>query len=251
MSAYFATQSAEASYLFTDGAGYTTSDGVVRSLDRKVSVAQTAPFAITTQGNADLGDRIRDVLTAQVDRLGVDDFVDLFLPVFLVCLQDTYADVRHVPSNDVLAAMTIWSETRGILHLGFQTGPEPDRPDMVPFALQVLGATSLRGPVFDLMKLAAYRRPRFGEDQVSFIKELGSYVLSLMREVASVPTSLHGVAGVTPHYWVGGFIDMTTVDASGARVERIHTWHNDRIGERIDPFRTPLNRSQRRALKRA
>ncbi|MBB3562355.1 hypothetical protein FHX06_003686 [Rhizobium sp. BK512] len=249
MSAYFATQSADASYLFTDGAGYTTRDGVVRSLDRKVSVAETKPFAVTTQGSAELGERIRNFLTAQVDQLGVDDFVDLFLPVFLLGLQETYADVRHVPSNDVLAAMTMWSATRGILHLGFQTGPEPDRPDTVPFALQVLGATTLRGPVFDLMKLAAYRRPHFGEDQVSFVKELGSYVVSLMREVASVPTSLHGVAGVTPHYWVGGFVDMTIVDASGARVERVHTWHNDRIGGRIDPFRTPLNRAQRRALR--
>jgi hypothetical protein len=166
--------------------------------------------------------------------------------VFLLGLQDSYEDVPHVPGNDVIAAMTMWSETRGVLHLGFQTGPEPDRPDTIPFEIQVLGATTLRGPAFDLLKLAAYRRPRFGEDQASFVKDLGISVLSWMRETASVPTMLQGT-GAKPHHWVGGFIDMTTVDASGARVERIHNWHKDKVGQPIDPFRQPLNRAQRRA----
>ncbi|MBX4964474.1 phage tail length tape measure family protein [Rhizobium binae] len=234
----------------TDGAGYTTGDGIARVFARKVSVAQTEPFAITTQGNAELGEKIRTFLAAQIDRLGVDDFLDLFLPVFLAGLQDTYADLPRVPGNDVVAAMAMWSETRGILHLGFQTGTEPDRPDTIPFELQTLSATTLRGPTFDLMKLATYRRPRFGEDQESFVKELGVSVLSWMREVASVPMMLQGKPGATPHHWVGGFVDMTTVDASGARVERIHTWRQDSVGQPIDPFRWPLNRSQRRAAKR-
>ncbi|PDT09770.1 hypothetical protein [Rhizobium sp. M1] len=251
MSAYFAIQAGDASVMFTDGAGYTTSDGIVRSLERKVSVAQTAPFAVTTQGDAALGEKIRTFLTRQADKLGVDDFIDLLLPVFLSGLRDSYADVPRIAGNDVVAAMALWSETRGILHLGFQTGPEPDRPDTVPFEVQVLGTTTLRGPSFDVMKLAAYRRPRFGEDQASFIKELGVSVLSWMRETASVPTMLQGVAGAKPHHWVGGFIDMTTLDAAGARVERIHTWRQDVVGQPIDPFLSPLNRSQRRALKRA
>ncbi|MBX5132539.1 hypothetical protein HJB80_07660 [Rhizobium lentis] len=250
MSAYFAIKAGDASFLFTDGAGYTTRDGIARAFARKVSVAQAAPFAITTQGNAELGEKIRVFLTAQVDRLGVDDFLDLFLPVFLAGLQDSYADLPHIQGNDVVAAMSLWSETRGILHLGFQTGAEPDRPDTIPFELQNLGATTLRGPSFDLMKLAAYRRPRFGEDQASFVKELGVSVLSWMREVRSVPTMLHGT-GATPHHWVGGFVEMTTVDSAGARVERIHTWRQDAVGQPIDPFRQPFNRSQRRAMKRA
>ncbi|MBX5239500.1 hypothetical protein [Rhizobium sp. NLR22b] len=250
MSAYFAIQAGDASFLFTDGASYTTKDGIARGFARKVSVGQTAPFAVTTQGNAELGEKIRTFLAAQVDRLGVDDFLDLFLPAFLAGLQDSYADLPRVPGNDVVAAMTMWSETRGILHLGFQTGPEPDRPNTVPLELQILGATTLRGPTFDLLKLAGYRRPRFGEDQESFVKELGVSVLSWMREVASIPTMLQGKPGATPHHWVGGFVDMTTVDASGARVERVHTWQQDAVGQAIDPFRQPLNRSQRRAAKR-
>src|SRR5689334_5798004 len=100
MSAYFATQSADASYLFTDAAGYSTRDGVVRSLERKVSLAQTVPFAITAQGSAELGERIRTFLAVQADRLGVDDLVDLFLPVFLIGLQDTYKGLPRVPGND-------------------------------------------------------------------------------------------------------------------------------------------------------
>ncbi|NKM30776.1 hypothetical protein [Rhizobium laguerreae] len=251
MSAYFAIRAGDASFLFTDGAGYTTTDGIARVFARKVSVAKTEPFAITSQGNAELGEKIRNFLSAQVDKIGVDDFLDLFLPVFLAGLRDSYADVPRDRSNDVVVMMAVWSETRGILHLGFQTGAEPDRPDTVPFEIQVLGATTLRGPALDLMKLAAYRRPRFGEGQASFVKELGVTVLSWMREVVSVPTMLQGVAGATPHYWVGGFVDMTTVDASGARVERIHTWHQDKVGEPIDPFRQPLNRAQRRALRAA
>lgn len=251
MSSYFAIKAGDASVMFTDGANYTTADGIVRGFVRKVSVAQTEPFAITTQGNAELGEKIRTFLATQVDKLGVDDFLDLFLPVFLAGLRDSHADVPRIPSNDVVAAMTMVSETRGILHLGFQTGAEPDRPDTVPFELQILGATTLRGPAFDLMKLAAYRRPRFGEDQASFVKDLGVTVLSWMREVASIPTMLQGIAAAKPHHWVGGFIDMTVVDSSGARVERIHTWHQDKVGEPIDPFRAPLNRAQRRALRAA
>ncbi|MBX5223793.1 hypothetical protein HJC04_26310 [Rhizobium sp. NLR8a] len=250
MSAYFAIKAGDASFLFTDGAGYTTGDGIARIFARKVSVAPTEPFAITTQGNAELGEKIRAFLSAQVDRLGVDDFLDLFLPVFLAGLRDSYADLPRIAGNDVVAAMTMWSQTRGILHLGFQTGQEPDRPDTIPFELQTLGTTTLRGPTFDLMKLAGYRRPRFGEDQASFVRELGVSVLTWMREVASVPTMLQGSSGAKPHHWVGGFVDMTVVDAAGARVERIHTWRQDAVGQPIDPFRQPLNRSQRRAVKR-
>ncbi|MBB2832392.1 UNVERIFIED_ORG: hypothetical protein GGD51_002521 [Rhizobium esperanzae] len=250
MSAYFAIKAGDASFLFTDGAAYTTGDGIARAFARKVSIAHTEPFAITTQGNADLGEKIRTFLVGQADKLGVDDFLELFLPAFLAGLRDSYADVPRVSGHDVVAAMAIWSEARGVLHLGFQTGPEPDRPDTVPFELQDLGTTTLRGPTFDLMKLAAYRRPRFGEDQASFVEELGVSVLSWMRETASVPTMLQGT-GAKPHHWVGGFIDMTTVDSSGARVERIHTWPSDKVGEPIDPFRAPLNRAQRRAMRAA
>ncbi|WP_037075699.1 hypothetical protein [Rhizobium mesoamericanum] len=252
MSAFFAINTGERSFMFTDGAGY-TSDGVVRSFGTKVSVAATVPFAVTTLGNADLGERTRRFLVVQAEKFGVDEFVDTFLPMFLSGLQETYQQEPGNRHNNMMAAMSLWSPTRGVMHLGFQTVAEED---IVPFALRDLGRTAMRGPEFPFERMATVRAARQGEPQDDFIRDLGVTVMGFMREKADVTINMRGT-GAQPHYYVGGHVDMTTIDESGARSERVHVW-DDKIGQKIDPFGVaqtvvvPLfgNRHARRAAAR-
>jgi len=64
--------------------------------------------------------------------------------------------------------------------------------------------------------------------------------------------------GGRPDYFVGGHVDFTCLSPDGITGERLHTWDEDKVGERLDPFKIPANvvplpahtRQQRRALER-
>lgn len=114
---------------------------------------------------------------------------------------------------------------------------------------------SFRGPEFSPLKLMGMRQPTAGENHTDFLKYVGRSVMGFMREVPGTQMHLVGT-GAPARYLVGGHIDMATVDATGARIERIHVW-DDKIGERIRPEKTeatvvPIggNRKARRAAKR-
>ncbi|MBY2906067.1 hypothetical protein [Rhizobium leguminosarum] len=250
MSAFFAIKAGDRSFMFTDGAGY-TADGVIRSFGTKVTVAATVPLAATSLGNADLGERTRTFLLAQAEKFGVDNFLDVFMPSFLAELKETYQALPGNRHNNLMVAMVVWSETRGIQHIGFQTAAEQDRDDIVPFALRDLGNTAMRGPEFPIERMSTVRQPLAGESQEQYLRHLGLEVMTFMRQRADVTQNRRGTAD-EPQFFVGGHIDLTTVDKAGARIERIHVWP-DKIGERINPFATvetvvPFgNRAQRRA----
>jgi hypothetical protein len=70
-----------------------------------------------------------------------------------------------------------------------------------------------------------------------------------------------GEPGSAKTHLIGGQVDLTIVDAAGARSTTIHRW-NDTIGELIDPSKDQpsakvvpiavgMNRQQRRAAERA
>nr|WP_299500395.1 hypothetical protein [uncultured Rhizobium sp.] len=256
MSAYFGIENDGRSYLFTDAAAYSP-DGIVRQFVRKVELSERVPFAITTHGDADLGARAAKFLAAQADKHGIDVFVDEFLPLFLHDMAETYRDAP-AERKDVMAYMAVWSETRGIMHLGFQTVPEPEtatHAGVVPFTVEQFGKTSFRGSDFPITRMASIRPPLPGESQEDFVRNLGVTVLGFMREQPSVTINRQG-KGDVPKHRVGGWIDMTIVDASGARCDRVHTW-DDKIGEYIQPFAAhstviPFagNRAARRAAGR-
>ena len=248
MSAFFAIRAGDRSFLFTDGAAYDR-HGIVRGFSEKVTCAATVPFAITAVGNVDLGDKMKTFLAGQAEKFGVDDFIDTVLPAFLEELRETYAVAEMSGDNVVAIAIALWSPTRGIQHLGFQTAVDFGRPDIEPFTLRELGATAVRGPAFPLEKMSTLRPPQPGEGQTAFVREMGVTVLGWMREIKSSRFNEVG----TEQYLVGGHVDMTTVDAAGARTERVHVW-NDKIGQPINPYGAastvvpfPENRAARRA----
>jgi hypothetical protein len=237
MSAYFSLVAGPAAFLFTDGAGY-SNDGILRKVSRKVQTAASAPFAVTAVGNANLGDRIKVFLAEMAERNGVEPFFAEVLPEFLASLRQSYVEAGPNPENDVVVMMAAATPERGAFNVKFQTMPEPGRDDILPFVASRADNFAYRGPTFDVMKMAGIRSIEPGEDRLDFARHVGRQVMEFARAERCVPMHLQGTGAPASHY-VGGCIDLTIVDADGARTERIHAWP-DRIGERIEPARVPL-----------
>lgn len=242
---YLTSPDNQQAFLLADGAGY-SDDGIVRNISTKIEIGKIAPIAITATGNADLADRIKRFLIDQADRVGVEEFMETVLPAFLIELQVTYDTNGHKRGQEVCVAIAGWSTSLGAFRATFQTFDEPDRPEIRAFEIAILRDMSFRGGNFPPERLAEIRMPGPGEHVRAFMRYLGKELITFMRETASVPVHLKST-GAEAGYWIGGHVDMATVDQDGARIERIHFWP-DRIGERIDPSRRQLNRAERRRL---
>jgi len=251
---YLTSPDKQSGHMFADGAGY-TDDGIVRWFGPKIICGEVAPFAITAIGNHELGEKLKAFMVRQADRLGVDDFFDIFLPEFLSELAMSYADAQHSADKHLAVVISAWSKTKGAFRLSFQTVTEPGRDDIQPFVAQITTDMAFRGPEFSPLRLMELRQPSPGEKPSDFMAYAGRAIMGFMRDVPAVQMRLRGT-GAPPHYLVGGHIDMATVDEKGARIERIHVW-DDKIGERIRPESAAAtvvpfggNRKARRAAKR-
>ncbi|HEY0125295.1 MAG TPA: hypothetical protein VGC14_26730 [Rhizobium sp.] len=221
MSAFVSFTQSDRVVLFTDGAAY-DDDGVLRAVVDKVYRA-TVPLAITALGNHEIGRRIAGFIVKEANRLGVDGLIDSGLNLLLSGL----IEIGGWEEQPTLFHIAAWSPLRGAFHVGFQT---VDEDDIKAFQLRELADSVIRGPEFPI-ELAAMFEPSPGGDAVA---EFGSFCMGAMRNTMSVPL---GRPDAEPRYLVGGHVDMTVVDGSGVRTERVIDWQ-DRCGEFIEPMRS-------------
>jgi hypothetical protein len=258
MSAYISLLTPLGGYLFTDGAAYDDA-GVVRDIVRKVECAKTVPFAITTLGNQLVGEHFKPGLCEMADRYGVDAMIEAGLPQLLDDLRSA-EKWREVTAGRGAACihMVGYSETRGVTHFNFQTMDENDDGDLIgAYELRIIDKPyAARGAIVGVSADGIREQAR-GENVDGYVRYVGKELMERMR--ATKGRSMHqNGTDATSYHSVGGHIDLTIVDNSGARTERIHVW-DDKIGKKIQPEQLPatiapftgMNRQQRRAAERA
>lgn len=226
MSAVLSVVTPNAAYLLTDGASY-DENGVLLSVGRKVMLAKNVPLAVTARGHATVGDFWKERLIKHADRYGVD--------MLLASLGDILAglarneDVRATMAgiNQVEVIISAWSPTQGGVHRRFVT----DGPGA--FRAQTPDQMFYGGPI-DADPTPYISPLREGETIEDWLRRGGVGMFEAFRQQ-------HGRDRVTgemmDYHAIGGQLDLTTVCADFWRVETIHRWPEDVIGERIDPFR--------------
>lgn len=249
MSAILAVACPEAAMLITDGAGY-DDDGILRRVGAKVTLAQAAPFAVATRGNADIGDVVQQALCHYAASMG---------PVQrLSCLPDMVrrigdeATIDLSGDNGVQVVIAAWTLGAGGQCFAFHTGlAEAARP---AFELYELPSFYAFGPSYRPEDAATVPAKRPDEAMTAYMRRAGADIIEVMRRKPGTAWGSSKVAMGT-FFGVGGRCDLTTVDRAGARLETLRVW-NDKIGCKVDPFgvtaaASPLpSRQQRRAMAR-
>jgi hypothetical protein len=242
MSFYMATCFADRVEMLTDGAGY-DGDGVLRRLERKVTLVPGHRVAITSRGHVGWGKKIAAGLTEAILRGGLD----AAMLVFGAMLPGMARQMPPGQSSDVCVAG--FSEADGPIVYYFRTADEPGFVEGWKLystrKTVVCGITHERAVGHIHAPIAAAGTLRDG----------GVRLMEIMRREKGI--NADGLTAAA--YIIGGFIDLTTISAAGVQTERIHTWPDDRIGEKINPFAgtnvtslkaTGMNRQQRRAAVR-
>lgn len=228
----------------TDGAAYQP-DGTLDAIVRKVTTSTEFPIAVAARGNAYLGAKVSRLIVEWAERYGFDAGMELVEEV----LPDL--EPRNPPHDHIEVLIAGISETDGVTLRCFTT-------------LDTQGVETLKlvdpGPVcwmavggdHDAIAESGIRRVRPEEVASDYMHETGVAWMEYFRRQQSAGSRGPG------RYIVGGHVDLTIVDQSGARTVTIHRWPEDKVGEKINPFAgtnvtpliRPVSHQQRRAAKR-
>lgn len=226
MSAIVSMVHAHGVHLFTDRAVWAHDQRLV-DIRYKATTSADGRLAVSTTGDADLGRAIARDLCDRADVLGAEAAID--------GLQDYADDVaRQVGVRDGLGATNVvvaaYIPGRGGVHRVFRTYPH--KHDCAYDVAMPAGSVYWTGAAFkaeDLPRHGLTRRA--GERDGAYVRRLGVGIIGVMRYRRG--RSREG--GPLDIWCVGGGIDCTSLLHSGARVERLKTWPEDRVGSRIVP----------------
>jgi hypothetical protein len=257
MSAFISASSPEGIVILTDGAVYDAT-GTVRRIERKVCAASTVPFAVTSRGHHGFGEEFGSLLCATADAARSVDFLLAHLPDLLERLKakaSTYGEMQEHQVSQFLIAC--WSETRGPLHMAFETSQTPFNITDAPFTVKELGPVQIAGTAIsdEDIRARGIRTKSPAEPLIGYMREVGADFMEIMRNVEGV-VNWRGDGRQTRHL-IGGQCDMTVVSAEGVTTETLRVW-DDKIGRQIKPKAAPrtvvafpgMNRQQRRAAER-
>lgn len=249
MSAVISCQTSRHVAILTDGAVYSPK-GVLLRIERKIDVSRKVPLAVTTRGAKASGDVFARKVIEIVEMVGFDDGMGV-----IADLVPVWCDMLH-PETHVEMTIAGVSSEHGPRHMLWQS---TENCGMEARALLHPGPNHTGMPCHPDYRLAdmGIRKPLPGETAESY---LGSVGIELMEWGRRYPaTSKHRRDDPPEAGFLGGRLDLTVVDERGARVRTIHRWAEDKIGEKIDPFRASktvvpitagMNRQQRRQAER-
>lgn len=251
MSGFISAQSGSEVCLLTDGAGY-DNDGVIRSLGRKVTVGKVAKIAVTTRGNALIGEKHQRRLCDTADVIGVDGAI----ACFRAALPELASDPRHGGLDFLHWHIAAWSETMGLvrfsahnLPMPFSDGEEPLHLTLVEPGKSYTAATNANAQT--LIECGVTSRMG-GESFSDFLERSGAAIMEAQRRTPA--KLLEGQHSAEPQYLIGGQCDLTIVTQHGVSMKTLKTWP-DKIGDKIDPFSAignvvSMSRRQPRALEK-
>jgi hypothetical protein len=174
--------------------------GVTGVFDPKEDVPEMATFELGNDPFSGLDDLVFDWKSRNVDQAKkegreLDTRVQITAVAFL-------------PLENRAAACTVASDDAGILGPAYEAGT-------------ILRAGYIASPGLDFEGVFGNVSP---VDRMAFnVPRRAKYMIQHQR-----PMKLHH-----EHFGIGGFAELTTVDAKGIRREKIHSWPEDSVGEKI------------------
>jgi hypothetical protein len=242
MSAFVALCREDRVELVTDGAVY-EQDGTITDLPVKVETIQSPPCAMTMRGSSFLCEKIGTAVRSMIEGIGHFD-------VSMEMLQDSMhyfdwidtlkAQLDDPGAGDVEMAIAGVSESKGPIVAYWSSRPN-QKAGVEPFRLYLYRTGIVQGfPMTD--------------NQADAMRKSGGMSVLGVRALEVLRREGEGRPGTYP-FIVGGHVDLTTVTGTDVATDRLHTWEEDKIGGRIDPFTAdknvvpirPMNRKQRRA----
>lgn len=251
MSGFMSFQDGSSACLLTDGAAYDM-EGTILHLKRKVTVGKVAKIAVTSRGNAIIGDKHQQRLCDAADKIGVDWAVECFAEA----LQELATKPEHGGYDFMHWHIVAFSETKGLvrysahnLPYAFSDGEQPLKLREIPISENYYAANNASLPT---LVECGVTPPMPGESVADYLDRSGAAIMEAQRRTPAA--LLPGQKSDEPQYLIGGQCDLTIVTADAVVVKSLRTWP-DRIGEKIDPFSETGNvvrmpRHQRRALAR-
>jgi hypothetical protein len=251
MSAFISYQDDNAICMLTDGAAY-NHDGVIQRLSRKVTIGKVAKIAVTTRGNALIGEKHQQRFCDIADEGGVD----LAIEAFREALPEMASDPENNHFDYLHWHIAAWSETQGLVRYSahnlptpFSDGEEPLQLTLVPPGKGYSAATAANMQMYVQCGVTPRNE---GESLIGFMERIGANLMEAQRRTPAV--LLEGEYSKVPQYLVGGQCDLTIVTKNGMMVKTLRTWP-DKIGDKIDPFSemgnvVAMTRHQRRTLAR-
>ncbi len=226
MSAMISFAQGDLAFVLTDRAGY-DSEGVVRQIGRKITVADPLPFAVATRGDKAMGSVFSSHIVVGVRRFGIDLFLDEF-GGWLESLGNN-PDIRTATAGQKTVEVLIagWSAARGAFHFTVRT----DGDDA--FKLVTPGNMFFGVPLDVEPTVADFEMPLPGEDLMKWAIRTGADTMEFFRRQKGILAYDHSAPGF---YGVGGGVDLTIITPAGAHTETLRIWP-DVVGETIDPER--------------
>lgn len=224
MSGILSAASSEAVVLFSDGAVYDRTNVLV-AIKRKVAVSERLPLAVATRGNFVFGEIVSKQIIRAAETVGFDEML-----VGLEAAMQSFASSRRL---DVLIAGV--SETAGPVHRRFCNWSPAG--GLAPLTLVD------PGPIY--LGFGSDGRPnglkdmgiRERSDDEFWQTWLARNALQFFEFFRRVPVPIDpGYSNAERAFLIGGHVDMTIVGAGGVSVRRMHTWPDDKVGEKIHPF---------------
>lgn len=218
MSAFYAMAYADRVELLTDGAMY-RDDGTLTGISTKVFASDALPLAVTGRGE---NLTVAAFCTAVLALSNCADSFDAALDRLSEFLRKR--QVVGVAGNSEILIAGI-SESHGpslwffTTHYGY--------PQFEPFVVHVVGREFGGGNALTAEEIAGLPNAENG------LAKVGPVLFEAMRRKPGLnPAAPH----LPPIYGVGGRVDLTVVNASGATTTRLHTWPEDTVGQCIDPL---------------
>ncbi|MCZ8546267.1 hypothetical protein OOJ09_18925 [Mesorhizobium qingshengii] len=213
MSAFYSVAFHDRIEILTDGVFYHP-DGTLLAIMEKVWRHPNLPVAIVGRGSFELQAYAETVLAWEIP--SVDDL--------LVRATALMLRMQEFERSDQFEALIAGiSETGGPLMLYFSTAKA--YAELEPWTPYFVGPAFGGGPVPAADDLV-------GLDLMAGLAACGVQLFEAMRKVPGPNPTKPGLPEV---YGIGGHVDLTVVDASGARTTRLHAWPEDVVGYKIAP----------------
>ncbi|MER9590926.1 hypothetical protein NKI94_19235 [Mesorhizobium australicum] len=191
----------------------------------KVAVSDHLPLAIAARGNWAFGDLVSRQIIRAAESIGFDEM--------LLGLDEAMQSFASEKRLDVLIAGV--SETAGPMHRRFCNWQQPGG-GLAPLTLVdpgfYLGFGSDGRP--NGLKDMGIPAPREGEFWQTHLSRHALHVFEFFRRIP-VPIDPDDANTERAHL-IGGHLDMTIVARDQVTVRQMHTWPEDKVGQKIDPF---------------
>ncbi|MFB9952184.1 hypothetical protein ACFFP0_25350 [Rhizobium puerariae] len=211
--------------ILSDAAHYLP-DGTLVDIQQKVHTSPFIPLAVISVGSSAVGKAVCEGIV-ELSEIGSFDMTISLAAQVVERLKG------HVPTgHDFMLIISGISENRGPSHFVAFTKPPYDAPAYTLFhpGTPDIGSGAIINPDdIAAMGVTPQMAQAAGRD---FLRLYGAVFAEHMRRkkmqnwMAPEKPPLHGI---------GGFLELTTVTTNGCETERLKTWTEDRIGQKINP----------------